>query len=114
MPRQDERLFCPRCAGPIEARGVVRFYEKGAAVMKIDGHREWVASGWSTPVETLELDDPPFYCEDCDTPLTLDELLPFSLAVLSASPGGQEPRQPASCAQPSSALSGPHTQPEDL
>lgn len=56
---------CPECGGRIEQRGDVRFYEQGRVLVASDGKVEWVSEGWTTPVETLELDEWPFVCLEC-------------------------------------------------
>lgn len=73
----DKReLRCPRCGGKVEERGSVRYYGRGTAYVAIDGHREFVTETWTTPIGTLEVDDLPFHCVDCDEQHELDGLVP--------------------------------------
>lgn len=66
------------CGGRVECRGSVRMYETGRATVSMeDGHREWLAGDWKAPIETVEMDDPPFHCLECDRQQELSDLVPM-------------------------------------
>lgn len=74
MDADRREVMCPSCGGKLEERGQVRFYGTGNAYVNLDGTVEWVADTWTTPVETLELDEDPYCCLSCDAEWALEDL----------------------------------------